>query len=52
MGFARRWRMSFFGSDSNARVKRAIFIVAKNLLRAGDTIDKVVMVTGLRTCGQ
>ena len=33
--------------DSYAREKGAIFTIAKNLLRVGDTIDKVVMVTGL-----
>ena len=33
--------------DNYAREKGAIFTIAKNLLRVGDTIDKVVMVTGL-----
>ena len=33
--------------DNYAREKGAVFTIAKNLLRVGDTIDKVVMVTGL-----
>ena len=33
--------------DNNARDKAAIFAIAKNLLSFGDTIDKVVKVTGL-----
>ena len=33
--------------DSYAREKGAILNVAKNLLNAGDSIDKIVSVTGL-----